>query len=99
MDDQFRITKSSSDQDVDREITPRIPPALGDDQMVDVGETTDDVVAVQRRRRDGVEDRELEEAFAQLRHPVLEGEIGHETYNGARQGTCQCKVVNGRGSQ
>jgi hypothetical protein len=40
--------------------------------MVDVTEAANDVLAVQRRCRDGVEDRELQESLPELRHPVVE---------------------------
>src|SRR4051794_38282476 len=63
--------------------------------MVDVAQAADDVVAVERRGRNRVEDRQLEQSLAKLRHPVVEGEVRHGFHNELRQGTCQCKVAYG----
>src|SRR3954453_5999251 len=65
--------------------------------MVDVAQAADDVVAVERRGRNRVEDRQLEQSLAKLRHPVVEGEVRHGFHNELRQGTCQCKVAYGEG--
>jgi hypothetical protein len=73
----------------------RIHRPLADHQMVDVAQAADDVVAVERPGRNGVEDRQLEQSLAKLRHPVVEGEIRHGIHNELRQGTCQCKVAYG----
>src|SRR5687767_13009061 len=50
---------------------------FSDDQAVDIAEAADDLVSIEGAVADGVQDRQFEEALAELRRPVLV-EISHE---------------------